>query len=100
MAEEQGPWAEAYVSENGEVLFIKVKVDVLQNAMRMNPRDDSYAHYKVTDAALFAHDVASWLNSEDEDGTTLVHTMLDAGIAAAIDNGSEHVEEGEAPDHG
>jgi hypothetical protein len=97
---EEGPWAEAYVSENGETLLIKVKVSVLQDAMRMNPSDDSYAHYRVTDATAFAVDVANWLNAEDEQGTTLVHQMLDQGIAAAIDNGSEHVEEGERAEPG
>ena len=90
---DQGPWAEAYISESGETLWVKVSTKVLQHAMRMNPNDDSFAHYTVTDATAFAHDVARELNSEDEQGTTAIHSLLDTAIQNAIENGSMWVEE-------
>ena len=45
--------------------------------------------YKVTDPALFARSLLGELNEEKEDGTTLVHGLLDMAIEAAVDNGEE-----------
>jgi len=43
--------------------------------------------YKVTDPAQFAHGILSVLQDEREDGTTLVHGLLDKAIEDAIDGG-------------
>jgi len=76
-------------THNGErVIVIRVPVDALEQAMRENPRDDSYYDVKVTDAAEFAADVVRELNREEEDGTTPVHLLFDKALAAAVDNGS------------
>jgi len=43
--------------------------------------------YKVTDPAQFAQGILSVLRDEREDGTTLVHGLLDKAIEDAIDSG-------------
>jgi hypothetical protein len=55
----------------------------------LNPR------YKITDADAFARDLVNELNSEAEDGTTRVHTMLDKAIEEAINQGAFGIEEHE-----
>lgn len=45
----------------------------------------------VPDPAAFAHAVISALRSEEEDGTTLVHTMFDRAIIEAIEAGAEGI---------
>lgn len=70
------------------VIVIRLPVDVLPDALKQNPRDDSYYDTKICDLEEFARDVARELNREAEDGTTPVHLLFDAAMAAAIDNGS------------
>lgn len=83
-------WTEAYI-ESDEVV-IRVPISVLPEALKQNPRDDSYYSCKVTDVAGFAKEVVRELNDESEDGTTSIHLMFDAAMAAAIDNGSQCVD--------
>ena len=48
---------------------------------------------KITNAEAFANDILQELLAEEDDGTTLVHKMLDKAADNAIENGSENVEE-------
>lgn len=48
--------------------------------------------FTVVNMNEFAKDILSSLESEDDDGTTLMHKMFDEAITNAIDNGSENVE--------
>lgn len=50
---------------------------------------------KVTDPETFAADVLAELEREDEEGTTTVHELFDQAMCAAVENGSEGVEESE-----
>lgn len=84
------PWAEAYLE--GDVVVIRVPVSVLPDALKQNPRDDSYYGATITDVSGFARDVARELNREAEDGTTPIHLLFDSAMAEAIEQGSEHVE--------
>jgi len=43
--------------------------------------------YKLTDPVQFAQSILSVLRDEREDGTTLVHGLLDKAIEDAIDSG-------------
>ncbi|EHM01188.1 hypothetical protein HMPREF9946_02192 [Acetobacteraceae bacterium AT-5844] len=54
--------------------------------------------YKVTDTRVFAKELLSALNCEDEQGTTPIHKLFDAGINAALDQGAEGIEEHEDQD--
>ena len=51
------------------------------------------ATMKIVDAKLFAEDLLTELLREDEEGTTMVHLMLDKAILAAVEAGAEGVEE-------
>lgn len=46
---------------------------------------------KVTDPDEFAKDVVRELESEEEDGTTLVHLMFDKAFRAVVENGGESI---------
>lgn len=71
-------------------LIIRIGVETLAFAVNNGV---AIAGCKVTDAAGFAQDVLAELQSEQEDGTTTVHLLLDAAAARAVDFGSQFVEE-------
>jgi hypothetical protein len=81
------------------VLTISIGVNTLVFACNEHPdnvSDDGDGKVWSVDqrhGADFAIDVAQELRSEEEDGTTLVHLMLDKAILAAIENGSQFVDE-------
>jgi hypothetical protein len=81
------------VIEDGAIV-IRVPLDtlglVLDGAWAMSGPDRQ--RFKVTDAAVFAAEVAHKLNEEDEQGTTLIHRMFDKAFFEAIDYGAEGVE--------
>ena len=78
-------------------IVIEIGHDVLAHATNINP--DFYndeldtGQYRVVDHKAFAKEVVGYLNQEDEEGNTLVTTMLDQGITRAIEGGSEGVED-------
>jgi hypothetical protein len=49
--------------------------------------------FKITNVEEFAADLVRALNNEEEDGTTPIHTMVDAAIFDAIEQGALGVEE-------
>lgn len=51
--------------------------------------------FAVTDPDAFAEDLARELNSDDEEGTTMIHRMFDAAINEAIEQGADGIEEHE-----
>ena len=82
-------------------IVIEIGHKVLAHATEINPDfyngETDRCEYRVTDADVFAKEVADYLNQEDEAGNTLVTMMLDKGITLAIENGAEGIEEGPAP---
>ncbi len=83
-------WSEAHI--DGDEIVIRQGIESLPDALKQNPRDDSYSACKITDVAGFAKEVVCEMNREAEDGTTAVHLLLDSAMAAAIDNGSQWVD--------
>jgi hypothetical protein len=83
----------------GNVLTIKIGAKKLALAMEANPKlynpDTGEALYRVTNPKAFAEEVCAALLDEEEDGTTLVHKMLDEAMNNAVEAGSENVEEKE-----
>lgn len=79
-------------NEDG-VLNISIGVDLLVHAITQGsdfwPEDE----LTVTDADVFASEIARELESEQEDGTTIVHLMLDKAAENALNNGCEGVDE-------
>lgn len=69
-------------------LEITVGIDILKYAVRFRgPLDEKI----VTDTKVFAEAIALELRREEEDGTTLVHRMLDKAATNAVENGCEGV---------
>lgn len=82
-------------------LVIEVGLDVLKFCTEHHPElyEDELdkGRYVVTDIAVFIEAVVDELHKEEEDGSTLIHRMLDRAILDAISNGAEGVEELELP---
>lgn len=82
------------VSVEDGVLKITIGVETLKWAVEASPTFDD-CNIKVTDADVFAQAVADELLQEDEEGTTLVHMMLDGAATQAIDQGAEGISVGD-----
>ncbi len=52
-------------------------------------------HAKITDHAEFAREVVRALKAEEEDGTTLVHKMLDGVATEFLESGADGVDFGD-----
>lgn len=80
----------------GECAVIRVSRKVLAFAADNHPNywdaENDKQTFKVLDYAGFADDVVNALNDEGEDGSTPVTRLLDAAIAHALEQGSEHVD--------
>ena len=50
--------------------------------------NDFVHHMKVTDPLLFAKELVTELQEEDEEGTTSVHLMIDKAVEQAVENGA------------
>ena len=77
---------------NGKLL-IDIGLDTLAWAAEHSPdfEDEYYkSMLKISNIDGFAKDVVRELESEQEDGTTSVHLLLDKAFKGAVDNGSEH----------
>jgi hypothetical protein len=89
--------------EDGD-LVIRIGTRTLAWSLEHHPdllNERAEPTYKVSDEAEFAKDVLRELEREEEDGTTLVHLMLDKATKEALEQGSCAVkEEGEAPSQG
>lgn len=73
--------------KNG-VLNISVGVDLLIFAIQGRIED-----FKITNKEGFIKELIEELQSEEEDGTTLLHRAFDKAADNVIENGSENAEE-------
>lgn len=78
--------------ENDEIV-IRLSIDTLAIAWEMSPENeyDDVNPNPVTDERLFAAEVVTELEREEEDGTTLVHRALDRAMFNAVENGAEGI---------
>jgi hypothetical protein len=77
--------------EQNEIV-IRIPFDYLKHASETheNFQDDAGDNRLVVEQVdTFAREVATALQEESDDGTTLVHTALDDAIFQAIENGAE-----------
>lgn len=81
-----------------DVLSITMGVQSLAFAVEHNPdleiydgESGEFKTPKVVDADAFAKEVLIILHREEEDGTTMVHEMLDKAVEMAIENGAEGI---------
>lgn len=96
MSETDAPLKVAVV--DGE-LVIRVTVSLLAHAVKHDPElqiyDDDLGEFfgpEVTDEVKWATEICRALCSEDEDGTTLVHQMLDKAAIEAFEMGAEGID--------
>ena len=82
--------AEAYI-EGGDI-WIRVPIKNLPDAVRGGVDLQAITPAKITNARVFAKELVSALNDEDEQGTTLIHRMFDTAINDAIEAGAEGIE--------
>ncbi len=76
-----------------EKLTIEIGLNILKYAsfMSMSNWDHNIKEYtapKIIDVKAFAADIVNELGCEEEDGTTIVHEMLDKAMVQAYENGS------------
>lgn len=79
-------------------LVISVGIATLAQAIEWSPdlflhdaKTGEFIGPRITDTAVFAKEIALILQREEEDGTTLVHRLLDKAASEAIDQGAEGV---------
>jgi hypothetical protein len=84
--------------EDGE-LFIRIGIETLAWSLEHHPdllNDLCEPRYKVTGHEEFSRDVLRELEREEEDGTTIVHLLLDRAMNEALEQGSCAIEESDA----
>lgn len=78
--------------EDGKIV-ISIPVEHLPDAVEQYwSCGKSNDRFKVTDTSEFAKSFVRALNAEEEDGTTLVHNMLDAAVDLCVNSGFEGID--------
>jgi hypothetical protein len=80
------------IIEGGDIV-IRVAIEALPNAVKYG--SDLMAidpPLKITNAKVFAKELVSALNEEDEDGSTPIHKLFDQGVMDAAEAGAEGCE--------
>lgn len=77
----------------GDEIVIRLSFDALVTATEACPAFEPIEDNQpaVTDRAVWAREVVRELNSESEDGTTLVHLMFDKAFLQAAEQGAEGI---------
>lgn len=73
----------------GDEIVIRIKIAGLGGAAFQGFEQVGCDEPEGMDLASLAPDLVMELNAESDDGTTLIHTALDAAVVAASENGSE-----------
>lgn len=83
--------------ENG-VLTMRIGVECLAHAVKLNPdlthydeKTGEWLEPEITNPDKFAAEVLREVESEDEEGSTLIHLALDKASMNAIENGAEGI---------
>jgi len=74
-------------------IVIEIGAKTLSHAYRVRAESENEGvRVRFRDCMAFVEEVVRQLEREEEDGTTLVHEMLDAATDRAVENGAEGVE--------
>ena len=87
----KGEYAPLRVEIDGGKITISIGVETL--AFATIDCNEDLAHFEVDLAEGFAKDVLNELTREEEDGSTIITRMFDAGAAEAVEQGSEYITE-------
>ncbi|WP_010323023.1 hypothetical protein [Marinobacterium stanieri] len=72
-------------------LIISIGTDTLLNGLEIG-RPHGLGDITITDRELFLKEFVLELNAESEDGSTLIHRVLDKAVSNALENGAQGVE--------
>lgn len=83
---------EAKISKKSISITIPISKlqQVVEGAWALNALE---VRQKITDANMFADALVGALNSEDEQGTNMIHKMFDGAINEALEQGAEGIED-------
>lgn len=86
------PISPSLVEIEADQIVIRIPILAVPHAASV-AFDEAYGehNYSVTDAAKFAGEMVTELGREEEDGTTLIHRMLDKAVIRALEAGAEGV---------
>jgi len=73
--------------EDGE-LVISIGIDTLCHAVEVG-RSYGMGEITIHNRDVFIKEILTELNDESEDGSTMIHRMLDDAASQAIENGAE-----------
>lgn len=76
------------IAANNDTVSITIGIETLCHAVRIG-RPYGQGGIKITDQDAFINSLICGLQSEQEDGTTPVHTMLDEVVTTLLENGEE-----------
>ena len=79
------------VEVNENVLSIEIGTDILCHACEIG-RAYGNGDINITDKKIFIENIVRQLESEKEDGTTLIHEMLDKAVSEMLENGEHGVD--------
>lgn len=79
------------VKVSKQKLIISVDLESLINIVDVGRRYGS-GDIEILDKDLFITELLETLKTEEEDGSTAIHLMLDSVVTTMIDNGCESVE--------
>ena len=86
------------IALDGDEVVIRVGISALAFAaihakqlVTFDSEENDFRYPQIIDEARFAQDVVRRLKSEEEDGTTVVHRMLDDAFLVAVENGAEGI---------
>ena len=74
-----------------DVLSISIGIEILCHACGVG-RGYGRGDIKITNKKLFIENFARQLESEEADGSTLVHEMFDRAVTAMLENGEHGVD--------
>lgn len=84
--------AQLTVQIEGDDLVIRIGSALLLHAVQNGANWDGTM--EITDPEKFLGEIVRELESESEDGTTLLHIAFDKAALNAVENGSEYVDDG------
>lgn len=79
------------IAAENDTITITIGIETLCHAVRIG-RPYGQGGVKITDQEAFIQNLIYGMQSEQEDGTTPVHSMFDEAVTTMLENGEEGLE--------